>query len=109
MNAVETEYEACIAACQECVVACEVCISHMLVKKSNNDCPNCCRQCIAVCNMCIGALSGDWLHTDSICKLTSEVAAWCACNCREHDNEACQHCAEACERCAATCRELVAC
>lgn len=106
MNIIETDYDACMAACHDCVVACEVCISHMIVKNSDNDCPACCLQCVAICTVCIRALAGDWLHVDGICNLNAEVCSWCANNCRAHHNQACQACADACERCARLCHEM---
>ena len=107
MNTTEVEFETCIQACHECIVACELCISHMMGKESTNDCPNACRQCVALCNLSIQALAGDWLHAEGVCKLTSKVCTWCACNCREHDNVFCKSCADACEACAAACREVL--
>lgn len=106
MYTIDTDYEAGIQACQECILACEVCISDMIVKKSDNDCPACCRQCVDVCSLCIRAMAGDWVHVANVCRLTSEVCAWSAHNCRQIDNEHCRKCAEACERCARACHEL---
>lgn len=108
MNIVEVEYETCVQACHECILACEVCISHMAVKKSDNDCPHCCIQCVEVCGLCIRAMAGDWVHVANVGRLASEVAAWCAHNCREVRDDICQQCADACERCARECHEMAA-
>ncbi|WP_215115818.1 four-helix bundle copper-binding protein [Exiguobacterium sp. s80] len=102
-QAVLTELNACIMACNACFDAClnEEHVAHMA------GCIRLDRDCADICGLLRQAIARNSSNVSVLAKACIEICRACAKECAGHDHDHCQKCAEACEVCATACERLV--
>lgn len=102
----QSQYKACIDACNACANACDHCSTACLQEDDVKAMARCIAldiDCAAICRLTAGALSRGSEMARDFCRACANVCEACANECGKFDNPHCKECAEACMRCAKLC------
>lgn len=106
-----SNFQACIDACNACALACDQCAVACLGEDDVKMMARCIASdmdCAQICRLAAGYMARDSEFAMEVCRLCADICAACGEECGKHPMDHCQRCAEACRRCAEACRAMSA-
>jgi len=104
-----TNYDACIQACNDCATACDRCAAACLGEDDVKAMARCIAldaDCAAICRTAAGFMSRGSANAAQLCRLCGDICQACGDECAKHPMDHCQACAQACRSCAEACQAL---